>query len=215
MTEPSEAKWSIETDSERFAELKMQERFWQLVALSRAVSELRFVQYALTSHQQEEESPRANRTRLNSFFLNCSLLFEALLLVQRLPKYFRDNSAFSGLREILKDPIATELRNSAIAPVRNWSTFHFDEGQIGAQLVKATTPHRFVLGQGETNADVHYELADLCTLAIFAESSLDDPNLVKALEKRIGDVTAIAIRFMDAAENFINEVLKQDGWEMR
>ena len=128
---PNDTKrWTIEIDKARFDELKSDARFWQLVALSRAVNTLRFVQAALLAHPEESDSLQAKRTKFNSFFFTCALLFEVLLLVERMCKYFRLDPAFDPLHEILKDPNATELRNSNLSPLRNQLTFHFLENEI-------------------------------------------------------------------------------------
>jgi hypothetical protein len=206
--------WHLEIDKQRFDKLKTQERFWQLVALSRAVNALRFVHAALEAHQHEEDSLRASRTRFNSFFFTCALLYEALLLVQRMGKHYRDFPAFSNLQEILKDPLAKRLRESSLAPLRNQLTFHFLEEEVGAQLNKTDMMPRFVSGQGETNADIYYELADACALAAFSEVPLDAPSAEESLGKQIAAATDLAIRFVNASEEFIVEALNTTGWEM-
>jgi hypothetical protein len=48
----------------------------------------------------------------------------------------------------------------------------------------------------------------------FAEFPLDAPEALEKLEKRIADTTDLALRFMNAAEEFIAAVLGTDGWEM-
>src|SRR6266516_2445835 len=49
-------RWVIEIDKARFDKLKSDEKFWQLVALSRAVNALRFVQAALFAHPEDSDS---------------------------------------------------------------------------------------------------------------------------------------------------------------
>src|SRR5208337_2770295 len=129
-------RWTIEIDKARFDKLKSEERFWQLVALARAVNTMRFVQTALLAQAEESDSLQAKRTKFNSFFFTCALLYEAIRLVERMGKYFHQVPAFGPLHEILKDPTATELRNSNLNPLRNQLTFHFFEKEIGAQLIK-------------------------------------------------------------------------------
>jgi hypothetical protein len=52
---PNDTKhWAIEIDKGSFNKLKSDERFWQLVALSRAVNALRFVQVAITARNTHE-----------------------------------------------------------------------------------------------------------------------------------------------------------------
>ena len=67
---------------------------------------LRFVHAALLAYEDADKSPWAMRTQLNSFFFNCALLFEALLLVERMGKHFREVPDFGPLADILRDPIA-------------------------------------------------------------------------------------------------------------
>lgn len=208
--------WTIEIDKARFGKLKSDERFWQLVALSRAVNALRFVHVALLAHTEEEsDSLHATRTRFNSFFFTCALLYEALLLVERMCKHFREAPEFVPLHEILKDPIATELRNSNLNPLRNQLAFHFFEDEVGEQLNKSDVNPRFVIGHGETNADVYYEIADVCALGAFSGLQLNQPEALEKFTKLAQTATDVAVRFVDAAETFIAKTLIADGWDLR
>lgn len=178
-------QWNIETDTAHFDKLKTQESFWQLVTLARSVNALRFVHVALLDHKDDGDTTRANRTRFNSFFFNCALLYEALLLLERLPKHYRNVPSFEKLHEILKDPVATELRS--------W----------------------FVSGEGEATTSVYYQLADVCALGVFAGFSLDEPETLKKLTKRFAEATDLAVRFINAAEGFIGDVLHAEGWRLQ
>lgn len=206
--------WRIEIDKARFDKLKSDERFWQLVALSRAVNALRFVQVALLAHPRESDSLHATRTRFNSFFFTCALLYEALRLVERMCKHFRQASEFAPLHEILKDPKTTELRNANLNPLRNQLTFHFFEDEVGEQLTKNEANPHFVTGHGEANADVYYELADVCALGAFSGLQLNQPEAVEQFGELAQTATDVAVRFVDAAETFIAKTLIADGWEM-
>src|SRR4051812_31749690 len=104
-----EKQWVIETDKVHFTKLKSEKWFQQTVALSRAVNTLRFVQIAMLAHSPEDDSLHASRTRINSFFFTCALLYEALLLVQRMCEHCRDLPAFAQLHAILKDRTAIEI----------------------------------------------------------------------------------------------------------
>ncbi len=69
-------RWRIEIDKERFDKLKAEERFWQLVTLSRAVNALRFVQAALLGHQLERmilSAHSARETTRFSSIVRCSM----------------------------------------------------------------------------------------------------------------------------------------------
>lgn len=211
-------RWVVEIGPAEFEKLKQEERFWQLVALARAVNALRFVHTALLRPDGQADSLDARRTSFNSFFFNCALLFEALLLVERLSKHFRDVTEFVPLRDLLKDRNVIELRKSSLAPLRNRLAFHFDEAEIGAQLVKSNLAPQFVAGEGPIDKDVYYELADACALGAFSGLQLDMPGVLEpagALEMQVGNATDVANRFMLAAENFLAAVMVADGWKLR
>ena len=214
MPNDASKRWTIEIDKARFNKLRSEERFWQLVALSRAVNALRFVQAAILARSEESDSLHATRTRFNSFFFTCALLYEALRLVERMCKYFRPVPEFAPLQEILKDPTATEFRKSNLNPLRNQLTFHFFEAEVGEQL-KNDVNTRFVSGHGKKSVDVYYELADACTLGAFSRLQLNQPGALEQFGKQANTVTDLAVQFMDAAENFIAAVLMADGWEKR
>ena len=207
-------RWKIKVDKSRFETLKSEERFCQLVALSRAVNAMRFVQTALEAHREEDGSPQALRNKFNSFFFTCSLLYEALLLVQRLPKNFHQRPEFIPLHQILKDKTATALKDFNLKPLRNQLTFHFDEVEVKSQLAKNAFTPVFAIGEGDTNADVYFEIADACTLGTFSGLQLSQPNAEGQFGELAQRVTDLAIRFMDAADSFINKTLLSDGWEL-
>lgn len=217
-TSSGDQRWVVEIDATKFADLKKQERFWQLLALARAVNALRFVHAALLRHNDTEDSPDARRTRFNSFFFNCALLFEALLLVERLSKNFRDVPEFEALRDLLKDRTVIELRKSSLGPLRDRLAFHFDEAEIGAQLHNSDLAPQFVAGEGTVNQGVYYEMADACAIGAFSGLQLNKPGVVEhegQLGLQIGNATDVANRFVLAAENFLAAVLDMDGWNLR
>ncbi|SRR6266700_318258 len=207
-------RWKIKIDKSRFDTLKSEERFCQLVALSRAVNAMRFVPSVLEAHREDDGSPKASRTKFNSFFFTYSLLYEALLLVQRLPKNFHQRPEFLPLQQMLKDKTATALKDSNLNPLRNKLVFHFDEVEVKSQLAKNAFTPVFAIGEGDTNADVYLEIADACTLGTFSGLRLSEPNAKEQFSELAKRVTDLAIRFMDAADDFINKMLLSDGWEL-
>jgi len=147
-------------------------------------------------------------------FFTCSLLYEALLLVQRLPKNFHQRPEFLPLHQILKDKTATALKDSNLKPLRNQLAFHFDEGEVESQLAKNAFTPVFAIGEGDTNADVYFELADACTLGTFSGLQLGQSDAKEQFGELAERVTDLAVRFMDAADSFINETLLSDGWKL-
>jgi hypothetical protein len=179
------------------------------------VNAIAFVQLALLAHPEGSESPQARRTEFNSFFFTCALLYEALLLVERLAKHYQAVPAFGELRQLLKDRTATDLRNSSLSTLRNQLTFHFSESEIGKQLAITDIDPRFLSSHGRTVADVYYELADACTMGAFAGFGLHEPGALEELGEMIDQTANLAERFRKAAEKFIASVLLADVWERR
>ena len=206
--------WKIKADKSQFEKLKSEERFWQLVALSRAVNAMRFVQTALEAHPEDDGSPQALRNKFNSFFFTCSLLYEAIRLLERMRKNFHQRQEFLPLHAILKDKTATALRKSNLEPLRSQLAFHFLENEVGIQLAKNDFSPVFATGEGDTNADVYFELADACALGTFSALQLGQSGAVEKFGELAEGVTDLAVRFMDAADTFINETLKSDGWKL-
>jgi hypothetical protein len=102
--------------------------------------------------------------------------------------------------------------------------FHFSEEQIGEQLVKVNDRSvRFVSSEGPSNAGVYYEVADLCTLAVFYGPSLGievlggpvPEQLAAPVAERLQGAVNLALRFMTAAETFILTVLKAEGCKLQ
>ncbi len=126
-------RWTLQTDKATFDKLKHEERFWLVVALSRFVNELRFVQAPLEPFEQDT-SPVALRVRYNSFLFTCALVYEASLFVNKLGKYYIGMPEYRAMVDVTNAYAAQNLLNSSLSPLRNKLVFHFDEGEIGAQL---------------------------------------------------------------------------------
>src|SRR5882724_10761467 len=92
-------RWRIIIAKEKFDSLKRKEEFWGVVALGRAVNELRFVQMPLL-HHQNDNSPAAMRATLNSLLFSCALFVESVSLVQGLNKYFGKMPEFQELAKV-------------------------------------------------------------------------------------------------------------------
>ena len=123
--------WRIECDAATFERIKGEESFQQILALARAVNGLQFVLSALVSDAQDF-SPAASRSRIKSFLFGSAILYESLLLVEKMNQQFGRNETFKqGLHTLLKDPTARTLRQSHMGPARNFAVFHYNPEQFG------------------------------------------------------------------------------------
>jgi hypothetical protein len=95
--------WHFECDTAVFERIKSEESFQQILALARAVNGLQFVISALVNDAQDS-SPRARRSRINSFLFGSAILYEGLLLVEKMNQQFGGNETFDqGLHTVLRD----------------------------------------------------------------------------------------------------------------
>jgi hypothetical protein len=216
VVEPSSdmMRWKIVTTKEKFDILKKKEEFWGLVALCRAVNELRFVQMPLLEHESDN-SPAGMRARYNSLLFSCALFVESVLLVRKLNKYFGEMPEFQELAKVTnKSKEARELMNSGLIDLRNTLVFHFDVDEVGRQLAQLELSDPiFVLAMGKSNGQVYYELADLCAVRTFGGPlPQDDADALTALGKRMDAISELIVEFATQAEILIVEVLINEGW---
>jgi hypothetical protein len=211
-----EMKWKIRIDKETFDKLKNEESFWQIVALSRAVNSLRFVQTVLEPYQGDD-SPAASLVKYNSFFFICALLYEASNIVQHFGKHHRDLKAYRWMMEIINTPEAVDLRKTNLGEIRNKLVFHFDYDEIGNQLAKLELDDPvFVIGKGANHEHKHVylELADRCVRNAFAGFAVSETDKdIQRMNDLMKQARDLAQEFMFRADDFIVTVLYSSGWE--
>lgn len=216
MSEPTDTtRWKIVITKEKFDVLKKKEEFWALVALGRAVNELRFIQMPLL-HHENDNSPAAMRARYNSLLFSCAVFVESYLLVQKLNKHFGHMPEFQDLAKVTsKSKAAQELLKDSLFDLRNRLVFHFAIDEIGKQLenLELSEPI-FVSAMGKTNGQVYYELADLCAARAFSKPlPEDDAAALAAIAKRAEAISDLILEFATQAETLIVEILMNEGWQ--
>ena len=216
MNEPTDTtRWKIVITKEKFDVLKKKEEFWALVALGRAVNELRFIQMPLL-HHENDNSPAAMRARYNSLLFSCAVFVESYLLVQKLNKHFGHMPEFQDLAKVTsKSKAAQELLKDSLFDLRNRLVFHFAIDEIGKQLenLELSEPI-FVSAMGKTNGQVYYELADLCAARAFSKPlPEDDAAALAAIAKRAEAISDLILEFATQAETLIVEILMNEGWQ--
>ncbi len=208
-----DTRWKIKIDKEAFDKLKIEESFWQIVALSRAVNSLRFDQTVLEPYH-EDDSPAAVRVRYNSFIFGCALLYEVSKTVQFFGKHHRDLPEYKAMTAVINTHAALDLRDSNLGELRNKLVFHFGYDEIGIQLAKLKLEEPiFAIGKGDTNKQVYLELADLCVINAFAGFAASEKEEdVQRMTELIKKTTELLLQFVDAADLFIRAVLQSTGW---
>lgn len=141
-------RWDVLCKPAIFEKLQGKESFWQIVALARAVNALSFAHWIMEP-ALKDASQNGRRTRNNSFLLTCGVLYEGLLLVEKMNKHFGRNEVFTnGLRKLLKDKIARKMRASHLEPARNNVVFHFLPSSLG-KLIDIPGDYECIFASGE------------------------------------------------------------------
>lgn len=125
--------WDILCDPPTLEKLKKEEKFWQIIALSRAVNTLSFAHWSVLPFWKDG-TLQGLRARNNLFLYTCAALSEALRLIERMFVNFNRSSAFSDLKGILKTKTAKKLRNMHLERVRNHMVFHFIPESFGKMV---------------------------------------------------------------------------------
>lgn len=148
-------RWRLCIPPERFAALKTDESFRQILALGRLLNSLRFLEFAflgVAAHRDpslrrfrfqqwilarlrslpfgflrpKPERPAAMRQRISAFLFIAATLYEGLRLIQNMAKNFRRRAAWQqGMAPILRDRLFERLFAKSLDPLRNGVVFHF------------------------------------------------------------------------------------------
>jgi hypothetical protein len=203
----STTNWRCVTDSANFTRLKAEKSFWSVIALARVVNAMRFVQMPLLEYEGKD-SPSAMRARLNSFFFSSALFYEAALFIQNLPKPYREMPEFKSMAEVVNRKDARALRDTSLDNLRNKLVFHFDLDEVGKHVQKLKHPV-FLTGQGTSNGEVYYEIADVCAFEAFMEPHPAGTQDQIAVMNSAAD---LLLDFVNTAEEFLTAYLNKEGW---
>jgi|ERR1017187_7507610 hypothetical protein len=202
--------WRIECDSAIFEQIKDDESFQQIVALTRAVNSLQFVIDAFVVDDQDISS-KASRSRINSFLFGSAILYEGLLLIEKMNHRFGGDEMFrNGLHSLLKDPTARELRKFHMGPARNCAVFHYDSEEFG-RIVKSASVHEcaFMVGRGNAGRESYFPFADEIATELLMGRASSDEDFYEHLSSVIGSTKVLTIRFIEFSHTLILKWLKK------
>ena len=129
-------------------------------------------------------------------------------------QYFGKQTSFAELREFLKDKNIQRIRRYHLDDLRNHAVFHFRViEKLGAKIAADTSsPYVFaVIGDG-TQKQVYYPSADVHALEILIGVETVDPEFWDKLTQLMKEITNFAIRFLNAADEFIVQNLMALGF---
>jgi hypothetical protein len=199
--------WQLSCRPETFEQCKTREGFSEVVSLARCVNTLTSFYSALSRVTGEEA--RDVRDRMHFYFFTASILYEGLLLVQKMNKPFKNDTAFQKiLRPILKDSIAQKIEQDHLKNVRHGAVFHFLPEYFRDVLRdQPSGTCVFLKSNGTFNRDIHYEFADYLALKILAGEK------VIRLATLLAEIEGLNGRFAEAATEFIKAKLKEWGFD--
>lgn len=202
--------WIVHCDSDVFARIKTEESFQQIVTLARAVNALEFAVSAMVTDVLDN-SPRARRSRTNSFLFGSAILYEALLLVQKMSKTFKGDDIFKdGLQTLLKDPTARRLQKSHMGKARNFAVFHYEPNRIGKMVESAALRGRdFLLARGNSARELYFPFADeLAVDVLMGKVGYDQSSLALVMNQ----TRELADSFIGSSHRLISKCLKEWGF---
>jgi hypothetical protein len=212
MTAAAEAfDWRVECDRETFEKCRADVKFPYVVALSRAANAMNFVHSAML-HAQQDDAPKNQRERLNSYFFASAILYEAIKLIRTMTRIFKDDVVFqNGLLKLLRDPVAQKIEQQHLNPARNQAVFHFMADTF-AEIIKGATVNDciFLKARGRSRKDVYYTFADVVASEILVGFASDSEEFYKALGAAMSGTRELVNRFADHAESLIGACT--DAW---
>jgi hypothetical protein len=205
--------WHIECDTVIFEKIKGDESFQQILALARAINGLQFVISAIVTDAQDF-SPAARRSRINSFLFGSAILYEGLLLVEKMNKQFGSNEVFNqGLHTLLKDPAARTLRRSHMGPARNLAVFHYDSEEFGRIVNSASVDEcEFMTGRGNSSPESYFPFADILAVEVLMGEANVDEDFYERLGSVMSETRDLSLRFTKFSQRLISECLYDWGF---
>jgi hypothetical protein len=207
------ASWRISARAADFERLRDDEAFAEILTLGRVSN---FLHAALTPIVQASSLIRdAHATQFAGILFLSRLLSEALQVLERSGKHFRELAAFKELvQPILRDADVTKLRKEWLSPIRNRSVFHNDPEVSKTGLValkKPTVPQDIVVGDDGTTSTQHYPMSNVVA-AMFAYELAGSDDPIGFLSPSFGGVPALAIRVAAAIDALVPQALVERGF---
>jgi hypothetical protein len=207
------AEWRITCDRNVFEKCRRDPKFPFIVALARSVNALNS-SHSLILRSFKVETPGIVRNRMNSYFFSSALLYEGIRLIRKMNRVFADDVSFqTGLRMLLKDPMAQKIEQGHLSPARNHAVFHFIPEEFKQAIRKESPPSCVFLGaRGKKRMALHYSYADVVAAEMLVGFPADQQQFWPALQSASEETGSLLLRFADAAEELIGNYLKNWGF---
>lgn len=208
--------WDILCDPPLLEKIKKEEKFWQIIALSRAVNALSFAHWSVLPFWKER-TLLGLRTRNNLFLYTCAALAESLLLVEKMFLNFNADPAFAEMKALLKTKTARKLRNMHLERVRNNVVFHFLPEAFGEMVnIPGESVCSFVSGLGNERVQRYYNFADILAMEFFVgRAANNSEQWYKDFKQLMIDTRQLTADFANAADSVIRHSLASWGFQIQ
>jgi hypothetical protein len=208
----NKTKWAIFCRPEVFDKCRNREGFAELVCLARCINALTFLYSAVCDLKGDE--PSRIRDRMNFYFFNAAILYEALNLVGRMNAVFKTDVAFQkSMRPLLKNKTAQKIHSLHLKNVRHNAVNHFFADAF-SEVVKnvPTETCVFLKATGTINKDVHFEFADRMAVKILVGDP-EGEDFRTRLDNVLVEIGEFNNRFVTQATEFLVAKLYEWGFE--
>ena len=216
MLEPTKYRRQIVCSAEQFARIRTDPRLHRAITLGRILNALRASIHSI-NEVLNQNSDISSAKLYNGFLYLAAVLFEALNFSRSLGKYARHLPAFApGFGSLHSDKEVHELTNRVLGHIRNSSAFHFDNAVAPRTLeylafktyVAATVP-------SSANRPEYYDLSDVSTLYALMDGTPDAQQFFDNFRSFVRRTIAAAIRYLDAGDSLMLELLEELGFHLR
>lgn len=187
-------------------------KFAYIVTLGRAVNAILFIHSV--DKDPTKDSPGIKRDRFNSYLFGSAVIFESLNLIECMISEFSGDEIFqNGLRAILNDETAKQIKKAHLKGARHQAVFHFDPKAFGDAL-KRTNFYDcpFVIARGESRQDLSYQLSDIVAAEILVGLPSNTEQFMPTLGNAMKRTSELVDKFIHHSELLIIHHLQRWGY---
>ena len=205
-------EWMVTFNRTIFEASVQDKKFAYIVTLGRAVNTILFIHSV--NRDPANDKPSVRRDRLNSYLFGSAVIFESLNLIESMITEFSGDEIFqNGLRAILNDETAKQIKKAHLKGVRHQAVFHFDPKAFGDALKKTSFYDcPFVLSRGESRQDLSYQLSDIVAAEILVGLPSDTEQFMATLGNAMRKTSELVDKFVQHSEELIIHHLKRWGY---
>ena len=215
--ETDNKRWEVYCYKKEFDLLKNDEKFLNILKLSRITNAIYFCHISAIK-TSKEKTPSNSRQIINSLIYANAILFEGVNCAKFLGKFYKDKTEYlNGFAKLFKSQKFRNLYNKYLKNIRNKISFHFDISILGKTIADFDSNENiFATGLGEKRCDTYYNLADEIAIHyLIRESNISDKDLKERFSTLLSDLEVIISDFIVSSDNLIAICIKEFGFKFR